>query len=117
MANRPPSKTFLDLRSDQDIRPFRLQYTMAEAAYMLCIKNGDTVREWADRFGIQVYKIKESDGKWFIKHNDLVRLLAAAVDTGTYDLSRVIRHPDFHGPTDYKGMGEYQGTSDYRSNG
>lgn len=57
------------------IRPYRLQYSMKEAGYMLDIP-ADAVKEKAHHYNVKLYTLgpNKKSGKWYIDHEDLVDL-------------------------------------------
>jgi len=116
MSGRPPRKTIYNSDEVKNVRPYRMQYNMTEAGYMLCV-SAETVKKWADKFGVPVYKIKDSDGKWYIKHDELVRLLEVAIDQHSYDIENITRGMLQYGPSDHTGNNEYRGDSDLRRDG
>tara|TARA_Y100001938_G_C8039448_1_gene405309 strand:- start:339 stop:617 length:279 start_codon:yes stop_codon:yes gene_type:complete len=60
----------------KELRPYRLQYSMAEAGYMLDIP-ADSVKEKARHYEIQLYTLgpESNSRKLYIAHNDLVDML------------------------------------------
>jgi hypothetical protein len=56
----------------KELRPYRLQYSLKEAAYMLDCSE-DTLRNWATRFDVEIYKINNK-GKNYVEHDDLVTI-------------------------------------------
>lgn len=54
----------------KEVKPYRLQYSLKEAAYMLC-SSENTVKYWCEDY---LYKI-DGRGHNFIKHDDLVGVI------------------------------------------
>jgi len=57
------------------LRPYRLQYSMKEAGYMLDIP-ADAVKQKAELYDIRLYRLgpNENSKPWYIDHDDLVDL-------------------------------------------
>ena len=74
MATR---KRTLTEKEVNEVRPYRLQYTFKEAAYMLCVRDSETVKKWCKDWEIPYHQIGNSREK-FILHDDLVKLIDKA---------------------------------------
>jgi len=66
----PPYETPKELPPQ---KPFRIQYTIKEAAYMLCTHE-NTLMKWLEEFDVPSYKIG-GKGKNFVLHKDLEVLI------------------------------------------
>ena len=62
-----------------ELRPYRLQYTMKEACYMLNIKSEASLKKYCEDFEIPIYKFGYDDRN-FISHNHLVELIQKFID-------------------------------------
>lgn len=91
MSPRPPRKTIYHSEDVKELRPYRLQYNMVEAGYMLSV-TPETVKKWADKHQVSTYKIKDSDGKWYITHNHLVELVEKSAHEWTYGPDRFLEY-------------------------
>lgn len=70
-----PKKTIYLCKTEiaEEVKPFRLQYSIKEASYMLDTSE-DTLMKWCRDYDCPVHKIG-GKGKNYVLHDDLVKLI------------------------------------------
>ena len=75
-------KTIYSQTEVAEIRPYRLQYSVKEAAYMLS-SSERTVIEWIRTGKMKAYKIG-GKGKNFVRHDEICRLVDKESDVKSF---------------------------------